>query len=330
MDTPPSDGERDLHLDAMIQELIQQGTFLLPDDSVHWLLEEIAPVLLRDPTVLDLTGPINVCGDIHGQFSDLLRIFQCGHFTPSTRYLFLGDYVDRGNQSLEVICLLFAMKLRYPLNIFLLRGNHESPEMTESFGFADECQMKLEPDLYAEFLRVFCCLPIAAVINGAVFCVHGGLSPVMTSIAEIRAIERPADIPEEGLLADLLWSDPSSETEDWGPNSRGETFTWGIVAARRFMEANGISVVIRAHQVASGGYDFPFEPNRSVVTVFSASAYANRYTNSAAFVTISETSELEFTVLPPVEEPVSDEMLEAIGTARDPFLEPVSSELYWR
>jgi serine/threonine-protein phosphatase PP1 catalytic subunit len=219
------------------------------------------------------------------------------------------------------------MKLRSPLNIFLLRGNHESPDMTDFFGFADECQTKLDSKLYAEFLRAFCCLPVAAVINGAVFCVHGGLSPVMTSIAEIQAIGRPADIPAEGLLADLLWSDPFNETKDWGPNARGETFTWGIAAAQRFMEANKISVIIRAHQVAFGGYEYPFEPNRSVVTVFSASAYANRYTNSAAFVTVGENSELEFTVFPPAKKTVNDETLEAIGTARDPFLEPVSEEL---
>jgi serine/threonine-protein phosphatase PP1 catalytic subunit len=293
--------EYDVRLDSIIQNLIEDGLCFLSEDDIGWLVTEISPVLLRDPTVLDLSGPVNVCGDIHGQFPDLLRIFQAGPFTAGTRYLFLGDYVDRGDQSLEVICLLFAMKLRYPGNVFLLRGNHESPEMTESFGFADECRAKLEAELYPAFLGAFCCLPIAAVINRAVFCVHGGLSPVLSAIEDIRAIERPTDIPEEGLVADLLWSDPSNQIEGWGANSRGETFTWGPAAVREFMEANGIAVIIRAHQVAIGGYDFPFEPNRSVITVFSAPAYANRYTNSGAFVTIGIDSTMEFTVLPPIE-----------------------------
>jgi serine/threonine-protein phosphatase PP1 catalytic subunit len=277
--------DRELRLEMMIKTLIEHGYFVLSDDDVKWLLSEAEPALLAEPSVLDLDGPLNVCGDIHGQFRDLLRIFHAGRFNSETRYLFLGDYVDRGDQSLEVICLLLAMKLRYPSNVYLLRGNHESPEMTESFGFLDECIAKLDSDLYPLFLSVFCCLPIAAVINECVFCVHGGLSPLINSIDEIRAIDRPADIPEDGLLADLLWSDPCPTTDDWGPNARGETFTWGPFAAERFMEDNGLIGIIRAHQVASEGYEYPFEPDRRVVTIFSAPAYAQRYTNCGAFVT---------------------------------------------
>jgi serine/threonine-protein phosphatase PP1 catalytic subunit len=230
-----------------------------------------------------------------------MRVFVASNFSLDSRYLFLGDYVDRGPQSLEVVSLLFAMKLRAPANIFLLRGNHESPEMTESFGFAAECIEKLDNRFYELFLDVFDCMPIAAVINQRIFCVHGGLSPVTYSIESIREIERPAEIPAEGFLADLLWSDPSTETDEWGPNSRGETWTWGLRAAHEFMRINQIDLVIRAHQMAAAGFDYPFDPDHSVLTVFTASSYANRNTNSAAFVTIGEDSALQFTVLPPLD-----------------------------
>jgi serine/threonine-protein phosphatase PP1 catalytic subunit len=123
---------------------------------------------------------------------------------------------------------------------------------------------------------------------------------VTYSIESIREIERPAEIPAEGFLADLLWSDPSTETDEWGPNSRGETWTWGLRAAHEFMRINEIDLVIRAHQMAAGGFDYPFDPDHSVLTIFTASSYANRNTNSAAFVTIGKDSALDFTVLQPI------------------------------
>jgi serine/threonine-protein phosphatase PP1 catalytic subunit len=309
-------------LDQLISRLITERTMVLSDDDVLWLLTHVTPVLLREPSVLDLTGPIWVCGDIHGQFTDLIRIFQAAQSLGQDQYLFLGDYVDRGPQSLEVICLLFALKLRNPFDIFLLRGNHESPEMTESFGFLGECISKLEANVYPMFLDVFKCLPIAAVINGSIFCVHGGLSPVLNSIQQIREIERPVDIPEDGLLADLLWSDPCRDTEEWGPNPRGATVSWGLRAAEKFMEENGIVGIMRGHQVAEKGYDYPFEPNRSVVTVFSAPAYANRL-NAAAFALVKRDSSVEYAVITPVwaEDSEDDENLESLGTGREPFLQ---------
>jgi serine/threonine-protein phosphatase PP1 catalytic subunit len=254
-------------------------------------------VLLSEPTLLDITGPVNICGDIHGQFSDLVQVFQAGGFGPSIKYLFLGDYVDRGEQGVEVVCLLLAMKIRFPTNVFMLRGNHESPEMTECFGFTDECTQKLSADILPVFFEVFDCLPIAALVNGRIFCVHGGLSPALTSLSQIAEISRPVLIPEEGLLADLLWSDPSMDTVEWGPNPRGETFTWGVKVATEFMLENDIDIIIRAHQVAMSGYEFPFGCEHGVITVFTAPAYANAYDNQGAFVQVTEDGEVSFTVL---------------------------------
>ena len=289
-----------IHLDRIINELISEQALTLCVEEVIWLCKGVSNIFLDEPSLLEIEPPVNICGDIHGQFGDLIRVLQSSDFTPDTKYLFLGDYVDRGDQSLEVICLLFAMKMRFPDNVYLLRGNHESPEMTEAFGFAEECEEKLEFAVLGHFLDAFDCLPVAAVVGGKLFCVHGGLSPVMKNLHEVKAIERPCGVPEDGILADLLWSDPSRATIEWGPNDRGATYTWGLKVAKEFMEANGIERIIRAHQMAFGGYDFPFSPDRSVITVFTASSYANRYKNSAAFITVNNELKLQFTVLEPI------------------------------
>jgi serine/threonine-protein phosphatase PP1 catalytic subunit len=233
-----------------------------------------------------LDSPINVCGDIHGQYLDLLRVFEMGGMPPSSRYLFLGDYVDRGSKSVEVILLLFALKLRYPDAVYLIRGNHESPEMTELFGFRDECAQKYTIQIWPLFLKVFDTLPIAAVVGGRFFCVHGGLSPELLTLDDVRAIERPTPVPEDGLMADLLWSDPSRDTADWGPNERGSTICWGWCKAAEFLERTGLQCIVRAHQMAQRGFDYPFEPDRRVITIFTASHYAGEFDNRAAFLTI--------------------------------------------
>ena len=187
----------------------------------------VQPIFENEPSLLELPPPIKICGDIHGQLLDLLRVFELGGLPPDSKYLFLGDYVDRGPKSVEVILLLFALKIKYPESIYLIRGNHESMEMTETFGFADECKKKLNEQLWLRFLKVFDYLPIGAVVANEFFCIHGGLSPELKSLDDVRAIQRPTDIPEEGLVADLLWSDPCKSTVDFGPNDRGNTITWG-------------------------------------------------------------------------------------------------------
>jgi serine/threonine-protein phosphatase PP1 catalytic subunit len=286
-------------LDAIIQTMLKGTIPPLTDDEITWLCDTITPIFLAEPTLLELDGPINVCGDVHGQFKDLLRVFRAGHFTADTRYLFLGDYVDRGDQSLEVITLLFAMKVRYPDTVFLLRGNHESAEMAEDFGFATECAEKGHSAVVPAFGEVFRCLPLAAIVNRRILCIHGGLSPTLTSIDQIRAIERPIDIPGFGTLTDLLWSDPSPHTELWAPSPRGTTFTWGRSAVETFLRRNGLDLIMRAHQMADNGYGFPLAPDKTVVTVFTAPAYTKRFTNCGAFARIGNNSLIRFAVMLP-------------------------------
>ena len=188
-------------------------------------------------------------GDIHGQYGDLLRLFEYGGFPPEANYLFLGDYVDRGKQSLETICLLLAYKIKYPENFFLLRGNHECASINRIYGFYDECKRRFNVRLWKVFTDCFNCLPVAALIDDKILCMHGGLSPDLTNMDQIRNLTRPTDIPESGLLCDLLWADPSREVKGWGMNDRGVSYTFGQNKVAEFLTQHDMDLVCRAHQV---------------------------------------------------------------------------------
>lgn len=263
------------------------------DTSLVFLCKSVKQILLQEDTILDLESPIKICGDIHGQLDDLIKVICTGGFDGNTKYLFLGDYIDRGPNSLEVICLLYALKCAFPTKIYLLRGNHESPEMAESFGFAEEVETKINDDeisdsIITAFYDTFDCLPISAMIDDNIFCVHGGLSPDLDRIEDLLKIKRPLPVPEKGIVADLLWSDPDKKTVNWGPNERGVTFTWGEKIANDFIQKNKLSMIIRAHQIAQNGIDFPFFPNKSVITVFSATNYLGTCDNVGAFIEIEK------------------------------------------
>lgn len=265
---------------------------------MQFLINESQSVFRAEPSLLKLKPPVNVCGDIHGQFTDLLRLLEMNEPLPSSRYLFLGDYVDRGAQSLEVICLLLALKLKYPDSVYMLRGNHECREMTELYGFMREVRSKHNQAMYDSFCDLFDWLPIAAVISKRIFCVHGGISPSLNDLEQIEEIQRPLDIPEEGLLADLLWSDPDPKSRNWGESDRGFTYVWGLTPAKTFLDRHKLSVLIRAHQLAMHGIDFPFRPERSVITVFSAPAYTGEFKNEGAFLRIDSKLVITTVIIP--------------------------------
>lgn len=146
-------------------------------------------IFLQQPILLELEAPLKICGDIHGQYTDLLRLFEYGGFPPEANYLFLGDYVDRGKQSLETICLLLAYKIKYPENFFLLRGNHECASINRIYGFYDECKRRYNIKLWKTFTDCFNCLPIAAIIDEKIFCCHGGLSPDL-QVIRYRSLQK--------------------------------------------------------------------------------------------------------------------------------------------
>lgn len=236
---------------------------------------------------------------MHGQYYDLLRIFEYGGFPPEANYLFLGDYIDRGKQSIETVCLLLCYKIKYPENFFLLRGNHECAQINRIYGFYDECKRRYSIRLWRVFSDVFNCLPVAAVIDEKIFCMHGGLSPELKNLDQIKNIMRPTDVPDTGLLCDLLWSDPERGIEAYGDNDRGVSFTFGENIVRKFNEKHDLDLICRAHQVVEDGYEF-FQ-RRQLVTLFSAPNYCGEFDNSGAMMSVDETLMCSFQILKPTD-----------------------------
>ncbi|RKO94838.1 serine/threonine-protein phosphatase PP1-beta catalytic subunit-like protein [Blyttiomyces helicus] len=202
----------------------------------------------------------------------------------STRYLFLGDYVDRWQHSIETICLLFALKLKFPDSVYLLRGNHEDAQLNRVFGFTDECKRKYNMKVWKTFVDCFNYMPIAALVSDKVFCCHGGLSPDLLKISQVDLIRKPCPIPEEGLMCDLLWADPEKNIKGFLPNDRGASWVFGADVVERFCNENDIDLICRAHQVVEDGYEF--FANRKLITVFSAPNYDGQFDNSAGMLSI--------------------------------------------
>jgi serine/threonine-protein phosphatase PP1 catalytic subunit len=213
-------------LDAVINTLLSvknspPGTEVhLPEDHIVKIVRGAREIFLQQPMLLELGVPINICGDTHGQYCDLLRLFEMGGFPPEANYLFLGDYVDRAKQSIEVITLCLCYKIKYPEQFFLLRGNHECASLNRIYGFYDECKRRYSVKLWRIFADCFNCMPVAAVVEDKILCMHGGLSPDLDTLSQIFDIPRPTDVPDEGLLCDLLWADPDGDVMGWGYNSR--------------------------------------------------------------------------------------------------------------
>ena len=250
---------------------------------------------MEQPVFLELEAPIKICGDIHGQFPDLLRLFDYGGFPPEANYLFLGDYVDRGKNSLETIVLLLAYKVKFKENFFLLRGNHESGQINRIFGFYDECKRRYSIRIWKEFQDVFNCMPIAALIDDKILCMHGGLSPELVTVSQLQQVTRPTEVPENGLLCDLLWSDPEKGQTSWGENDRGVSYTFGEAVIKQFLKKNDIDLICRAHQVVEDGYEFFCD--RQLCTVFSAPNYFGVYDNSGALMSVDDSLMCSFSIL---------------------------------
>ena len=264
-----------IDLDEMITRLLDAGystkitkAVCLKNAEITAICTAVREVFLSQPALIELSAPVKIVGDIHGQYTDLIRMFEMCGFPPNANFLFLGDYVDRGKQSLETILLLFCYKLKFPENFFMLRGNHECANVTRVYGFYDECKRRCNIKIWKTFVDTFNCLPIAAIVAGKIFCVHGGLSPSLTHMDDIRQIARPTDVPDYGLLNDLLWSDPADMESDWEANERGVSYCFGKKIIMEFLQRHDFDLVCRAHMVVEDGYEF-FN-DRILVTVFSA------------------------------------------------------------
>ena len=258
------------------------------------IIDEGAALLKQEKTMIDITAPVTVCGDIHGQFYDLIKLFEVGGSPSTTKYLFLGDYVDRGYFSIECVLYLWALKICYPTTLFLLRGNHECRHLTEYFTFKTECKIKYSEKVYDACMEAFDCLPLAAIMNGQFLCVHGGLSPEIHTLDDIKRLDRFKEPPAFGPMCDLLWSDPledfdneKSNTDHFTHNSvRGCSYFYSYAACCEFLQQNNLLSIIRAHEAQDAGYRM-YRKSRatgfpSLITIFSAPNYLDVYNNKAA------------------------------------------------
>ncbi|CAG9534965.1 unnamed protein product [Cercopithifilaria johnstoni] len=271
---------------VIIINLINFYAFL----PIDYTLQELIPILdeakklfLSESTLLEVEVPCVVIGDIHGQYEDLHRIFSVlgiGRKSGAVkrRFVFLGDYVDRGMNSLETICCLLAHKLMFPKMFNMLRGNHESSEINHIYGFQMELERKFPANnegfrLWNAFNELFACLPLAAIIQNKIFCAHGGIGPELKCLNDIRKIKRPISDPTESPLAcSLLWSDPMLDLKGFIRNSiRGAGYFFGEDTVIACCEQLNIDLIVRAHQVIMNGYGFFCK--RRLVSLFSAPRY---------------------------------------------------------
>ena len=270
---------------------------LLSEEELKYLCIKSMEIFMQESSFLELTAPIIICGDIHGQYRDLIRLFDFGGTPEKKQYLFLGDYVDRGKNSIECISLLLAYKIKFPKNIYLLRGNHESEMINRTYGFYDECKRRYNLRIWKIFSDCFNWLPISSIVNSRILCMHGGLSPDLKELKNLKQIVRPTEVPDKGLLCDLLWSDPDADAEDWAPNNRGISVLFNENLVEKAIDELDIDLICRAHQVVESGYEFFAQ--RQLVTVFSAPNYCGEFDNAGAFMLVNKDLMCGFKVLLP-------------------------------
>jgi serine/threonine-protein phosphatase 2B catalytic subunit len=289
--------QRKVNHDYLKNHFIREGR--LKEQQALFIIEQATNVLSRERNMVNVTSPVTICGDIHGQYYDLMKMFEVGGSLQDSTYLFLGDYVDRGDFGIECLLYLYALKISHPSRIFLLRGNHECRHLTEYFTFKRECLHKYSANVYEACIRSFCALPIAGLVDGKFFCVHGGLSPQLMSLRDLDNLNRHQEPGSHGLLCDLLWSDPianfGTENEPRVMERgfihngvRGCSFFYTYDAVCQFLDRNNLLTVIRGHEAQDAGYTiFRKTPKRnfpSVITIFSAPNYLDVYKNRGAIL----------------------------------------------
>ena len=271
------------YLDTIFSDVTKGNT---PKESlVSKLIDDAIKIFDTEPNVLRLDSPIKICGDSHGQLYDTLYMLQLSPPIPETKYLFLGDYVDRGAFSLELISLLLAYKVKFPDSIYLLRGNHETLCVNSEYGFINEMKSKYKNDvLFKKFNELFKYLPIAAIVDNRIFCVHGGIAPTLESISQLDELERRVEPELTSLLSNILWSDPN-EVTTWIRSERRSGYFFGETQATDFLKKNSLEYIVRSHEMADG-YTEHF--NRKVLTVWNAPNYCSVCNNKGSFLLVGK------------------------------------------
>lgn len=265
---------------------IQLRLPVLQIDLFMELLTESAQMFRNEPTMLELHSPCVIVGDIHGHVLDLFRILNIYGPPSHKRYIFLGDIVDRGEFSIEALAIVLLMKVLWPGNVYIIRGNHEFAFMCQQCGFYTQLNSVYSDErLFEACLNTFAVMPIAARIDQKMLCVHGGIGPGITNLNSIRALQRPIEDFGDDNLDSLLWSDPSDDDPLFVPSTRGSGYFFGCEAVKKFIEKNGIELIIRAHECVMNGFEYHFD--QKLITVFSASNYCGLVGNDAAVLDVS-------------------------------------------
>eukprot|EP00477_Mikrocytos_mackini_P000125 GAHX01000132.1.p1 GENE.GAHX01000132.1~~GAHX01000132.1.p1 ORF type:complete len:350 (+),score=52.21 GAHX01000132.1:65-1114(+) len=315
-------------IDKLIQRLTKTKTFKMTNEEILYTINLSKEMFAPMPNIIDITSPLTICGDIHGQYEDLLTLFRVCGYPPYTKFLFLGDYVDRGYASLETILLLLLLKLKYPTKVNLIRGNHESRLITPIYGFYDECLKKTSSVLiWKNFMELFDLFPLCANIDGKILTMHGGLGPNVQKLEDISTLDRKQEVPHEGAMCDLLWSDPyisnldgkeidlnniqDDETNEvldgddsnvkislqvesdnkasgYMVSTRGAGVLFGPDITDQFLRNNDLEMIARAHQIVPDG--FLLSHDNQLITLFSAPNYCYRCGNKAGVMELSSDS----------------------------------------
>ena len=272
-------------LDKQISQL--RRCEYISESEVKSLCEKAKELLMEESNVELIYSPVTICGDIHGQFDDLMELFKTGGSCPETNYLFMGDFVDRGFNSVETFLLLLALKVRYPDRITLIRGNHESRQITQVYGFYDECMRKYGSiNVWRYCTEIFDYLSLASIIDGKIFFFFFCLSTSINTIYEIRNIDRKQEVPHDGAMCDLLWSDPEVNIKGFSVSPRGAGYLFGEDIVQSFCLLNNVDFIARAHQLVMEGYKIIF--GNKLATIWSAPNYCYRCGNSAAILELNE------------------------------------------
>ena len=288
--------------DKWIEQLKQAKC--LDEHDLKLLCDKVKEIFIEESNVQPVSAPVIVCGDIHGQFYDLITLFQQGGEIPNSKYVFMGDYVDRGFNSVETLEYLLCLKLKYPNHITLLRGNHESRQISFTYGFYEEINRKYgNSNCWKLFTEVFDYMAISAIIEGKIFCIHGGLSPSISTVDQIRLINRKMEIPHDGPFCDLMWSDPD-EISDWVMSCRGAGWIFGWKVVKEFNYLNNLDLICRAHQLVNEGYKYMFDL-QNLVTVWSAPNYCYRCGNKASILKLDSNLEREFKIFNTIVESIN-------------------------